>query len=458
MRKDCTVLWLAEGSVSPLCQTAVQERIWIARGLSEALVNAGSGEFDAIVVQMPFGAQTAGELLAHLQDTDPDAPVIIMEADLPVSEAVRLVRLGAYHVFASEIEPDIFLDHLESAIEARRARRRGQAGSRCSWRELMVGSSKAMQNVANTIEVIAERRSTVLITGETGTGKEIAARAIHLASSRSSMAFVAVNCAAIPEHLIESELFGHVKGAFTSAVQNRTGRFEQANKGTILLDEVGELPLDLQAKLLRVLQERELQRVRSSETVRLDVRVIAATNADLTQKVRQGLFREDLYYRLNVVPIQLPPLRRRTEDIPMLVEHFLAKICRIEELPQKRVSPAAIERLCSLPWPGNVRQLENAVEMAIAVSGARELLLPCDFRAFGPEPVPAVTMESLAEPAFFEEGLAFDAAVARYERTILMEALRKTNGNKTHAADMLGMKRTTLLAKLRNLESTCAAA
>src|ERR1051326_5315205 len=222
------------------------------------------------------------------------------------------------------------------------------------WESLLIGQSAAMRQVGNVIRLVGARRATVLITGETGTGKELAARALHRAGPRGRGPWVAVNCSALPGNLLEAELFGHVKGAFTGALQTRIGRFEQAQGGTLLLDEIGELPCDLQAKLLRVLQEREFQRLGSSETIHTDIRVVAATNCDLPRRIEQGRFREDLYYRLNVVPIQMPPLRQRRGDIPLLARHFVEKICRAEEIPVKSIATEAIGRLCGCLWPGNV--------------------------------------------------------------------------------------------------------
>jgi transcriptional regulator with PAS, ATPase and Fis domain len=278
------------------------------------------------------------------------------------------------------------------------------------------------------------------------------ARALHTASPRAHLPMVAINCSAIPENLLEAELFGHVKGAFTGAVNSRIGRFEQANKGTIFLDEIGDMPLDLQAKLLRVLQEREIQRVGSSETIRVDIRVIAASNVDLLERVSQKKFREDLYYRLNVVPIHVPSLRERLTDVPLLVSHFIDKACRAEGIPTKRVGPGVIQRLCAQPWPGNVRQLENSVEMAVAISGDRTVLYPADFNL---GTTPRIEPASVGTNDRFElpdHGLDFDHEVGRFERSILEQALKKAGGNKTVAADLLHLKRTTLLAKLRNLE------
>jgi transcriptional regulator with GAF, ATPase, and Fis domain len=261
---------------------------------------------------------------------------------------------------------------------------------------------------------------------------------------------VAVNCSAVPESLLEAELFGHVKGAFTGAINHRVGRFEQANKSTIFLDEIGDMPLELQAKLLRVLQEREIQRLGASDTIKVDVRVIAASNANLPEMVRQGKFREDLYYRLNVVPLEMPALRKRREDIPLLVDHFIAKICDAEGIPEKHVTPKALERLCNMPWPGNVRQLENSVEKAIAMSGYRDTLYPGDF-GLG-ESVKLFPVEPLSTPSILPEQVDFATAVSQFERAILEGALAKTNGNKTAAAELLGLKRTTLIMKLRGMQ------
>ena len=273
-----------------------------------------------------------------------------------------------------------------------------------------------MQDVENTIRLVGARRCTVLITGETGTGKEMAARALHMAGPRAHLPMVAVNCSALPENLLEAELFGHVKGAFTGAVNHRVGRFEQAHKSTLFLDEIGDMPMELQAKLLRVLQEREIQRLGSSETVRVDVRVVAASNANLLDLVRQGRFREDLYYRLNVVPLQMPPLRQRRGDIPLLVRHFVKKVCDAEGLPVKNVAPEAMRVLEAAPWPGNVRQLENTVEMAVVLSGDRDLLECVRFRFHqfgqrqtGNDPVPRTRARDLRSPGLRDRGDQFRA-------------------------------------------------
>lgn len=309
-----------------------------------------------------------------------------------------------------------------------------------------------MRRVSHIIRMIGGRRSTVLITGETGTGKELAARALHLAGPRQRKPFVAVNCSALPDTLLEAELFGHVRGAFTGAVLSRAGRFEQAHGGTLFLDEIGDLPLELQAKLLRVLQEREFQRLGSSETVHVDVRVVAATNCDLAQKIAQSQFRQDLFYRLNVVPLHLPPLRERREDIPLLAAHFLEKICGLEGIGLKSLSPPALQHLCRQDWPGNVRQLENAIETAVVLSGDRQVLSTLDF------PLPSLARSAVDVPgipaiALPEAGLDYERTLAGIERSILEQALERTAGNKKAAAAMLRLKRTTLSAKVRSLET-----
>lgn len=321
-----------------------------------------------------------------------------------------------------------------------------------SWRRFFIGRSPAMDRLAEKVRLIGPKRVTVLITGETGTGKEVTARAIHSASARGLEPMVTVNCTALPEALLEAELFGHVRGAFTGAVQGRIGRFQQADRSTIFLDEIGDMPMETQAKLLRVLQEREFQRVGSSETIRVDVRVIAATNVDLPERIVRGKFREDLYYRLNVVPLTLPPLRDRRVDIPLLADHFVEKICKHDGIPIRRIAPETMDLLSTYSWPGNVRQLENSLEMAIALSGDRLMLLPTDFclqrvesrQSFlGQDESPVIPVP--------DQGLDFEQTVGRIELQILEQALRRTGGNKTQAADMLRLKRTTLSAKLRSL-------
>jgi len=284
--------------------------------------------------------------------------------------------------------------------------------------------------------------------GETGTGKELIARTIHHNSPRADQPFVAFNAAAIPEGLAETELFGHVKGAFTGAVQGRTGRFELANRGTLFIDEVASMSLALQSKLLRALQERQLQRVGESRNVNFDVRVVAATNVDLRKLVKDGTFREDLYYRLNVIPVRLPPLRQRVDDLPLLAQHFLQKACESNRMPARTIGQDVMRALMAHDWPGNIRQLENAMEFAVAMSGqATEItstMLPEDIR----HPEHAGVLQPLVIP---DEGVNFTAVVSKLERDLILGCLEKTGGNKRQAARLLQLSRTTLIDKLNRL-------
>jgi len=406
--------------------------------------------YDGVVSELPLEGWTAAEWLEQAQRIAPGLPVVFRSSPADVNEAVRLVKLGA----AAYIDAAGGAGELACTLaETVQAHPRPAPAVAEPWRRTLVGESLAVERIAEMIRLVGPRRSTVLITGETGTGKELVARALHQASGRAAMPLVAINCNAVPETLLEAELFGHVRGAFTGAVQQRIGRFEQANRGTLFLDEIGDIPPEIQAKLLRALQEREIERLGSSETIRLDVRVIAATNADLTERMREGRFREDLHYRLNVVSIHVPPLRERAGDIPALVDHFIEKTCREEGLPVKRIGREALARMCSYSWPGNVRQLENAVEAAVVLSGERRDLLPSDFPL--PAPVRREATPSQSNPVLRlpDEGLDFERTVSRIERSILDQALARTGGNKKAAAEMLRLKRTTLSAKLKSLEA-----
>jgi DNA-binding NtrC family response regulator len=421
-----------------------------------------ASSYSVIVANFPLPDCTPDELLVEIKRGDPSVSVLIRDAAGGLLSAIRLTDAGADRVFGADFDPDGIAQHIEGARELRYRRELMALSSAVdqaaepvpAWRKFLVGDSPAMNQVFRTIELVGQRRCTVLISGETGTGKEVVARAIHLAGARSRLPMVTVNCAALPENLLEAELFGHVKGAFTGAANYRVGRFEQANGSTIFLDEIGDMPLDLQAKLLRVLQEREFQRLGSSETVKVDLRIIAASNADLVKRVDDGRFREDLFYRLNVVPIRTPPLRERQSDIPALAYHLVEKICRLEKIQVKQMSPQALWRLSELPWPGNVRQLENALEAAIALSGERQMLGPEDFPFhFGESKFAAAAAAAGPSISVPDHGLDFEQTVSQFERSILMQALEKTSGNKKQAADMLGLKRTTLSAKLRTLDA-----
>jgi transcriptional regulator with PAS, ATPase and Fis domain len=350
------------------------------------------------------------------------------------------MKAGAVHVATTAGEVGDQLDF----------RGRAQADL-CTRRSSLLGCSAAVQKVDADIRLVAGRRCNLLIEGETGTGKEVVARETHAAGDRRRGPWVAVNCGAIPEALLEAELFGHVRGAFTGAVQSRAGKFEMANHGTIFLDEIGDMPLSIQAKLLRVLQEREVERLGGNERIKLDVRIIAATNVNLAKQVEAGLFRQDLYYRLNVFRILIPPLRARKDDIPVLAQHFVDRFCTAEQLPRKSLDSQSYSLLNAHSWPGNVRELENAMESAVIVSGARAVVLPSDIRINAsaspaePEKGPTVDLPP--------QGLDYQTALEHFESNLLTQALERSRGNKTAAADLLGLKRTTLSAKMRVLES-----
>ncbi len=445
------VLWIVDEEAGKAACLADEPDVSVsfAGNLFEALRHLETSEFDAVIATVPL-LDTCPELLIdEILQLGTRSPIILHAPEANFGDAVRWTKLGVCQVLQNEAN---LADALAAAASSRQIHSLAAHLSLPSappWRKLLIGQSLKMHHVAETIRLIAPRRCTVLISGETGTGKEVVARCIHAASNRSQFELVAVNCSALPENLLEAELFGHVKGAFTGAIGHRIGRFEQAQRGTLFLDEIGDMPLALQSKLLRVLQEREFQRLGSSETIRVDARVIAATNVNLVEKVREGSFREDLYYRLNVVPIVVPPLRERTVDVELLVRYFIEKICRNEGIPTKHVSDAVIERLQGCEWPGNVRQLENAVEMAIALCGDRSILYPADF----PIPKRARVSDMAYQPfvAVPDQGLDFDKIVGSIELNILEQALRKTGGNKKLAAEMLGLKRTTLAAKLKSL-------
>ena len=307
---------------------------------------------------------------------------------------------------------------------------------------LVLGHSDAIREVLLRVNMVADKRTTVLTTGETGTGKERIARAIHALDPSARRDMVSVNCAGIPANLLEDEFFGHVRGAFTDAHQGRIGRFEQAQGSSIFLDKIGDLPLELQPKLLRVLQEREIHRIGGVETIQINTRVIAATNADLWSAVQEGRFREDLYYRVNVFPIHLPALRDRRTDIPLFLDHFLEGFCRREDLPRKVIHPGAEAELMARAWPGNIRELENAVEIAGIMSGDRRLLNHGDF---------SFQKHSPGRAGCLNRNMDYRAVVEQFERDLIARVLERTQGNKTLAAEQLRLKRTTLVEKWKKL-------
>jgi transcriptional regulator with GAF, ATPase, and Fis domain len=404
-----------------------------------------------ILIELPMPTSVIQATLEQAHNLPVPIPVLIYDQDGTLDESLIRPPMAAFH----HITGSLTLEELGAQVESARLEVRtagASAETQEPWRDLLIGESRPMRDLHAMVRLVSPRQSTVLITGETGTGKEMVARAIHMAGKRSATRMVPVNCAAIPENLVESELFGHAKGAFTGAVNDRIGRFEQANRGTIFLDEIGEIPLPVQPKLLRVLQERELQRVGGTGTIQIDTRVVAASNTDLELAVAERRFREDLLYRLNVVPIRVPPLRERASDIPLLAEHFIEKLCRREVLRPKALSSSALRRLMDYEWPGNVRQLEHAIEMAVTLSGEREQLYAGDIQLSDPKSVPAA-----GEPEINLRSscVNFDEVMAQVEKLLLQEALRKCDGNKAKAAHLLGLPRTTLLYKVKTLE-TCA--
>jgi DNA-binding NtrC family response regulator len=364
-----------------------------------------------------------------------------------VKDAVDAIKRGASDFVAKPFQFDELMHVLQKAIEQRRltsenAYLRSQLEERYQVSGIL-GRSGVMQALFQLMEIVARSNSTVLITGETGTGKEVVSRAIHHASPRRAHRFVALNCGALPETLLEAELFGHVRGAFTGAYETRQGRFEQAHKGTLFLDEVGTMSTALQTRLLRALQEREFERVGDSQTIKVDVRVIAATNSDLAKMVEMGTFREDLYYRLNVIPMHIPALRERPNDIPLLVKHFLNKCAPDTKM---HVSQSAMRLLMAYHFPGNVRQLENAIERAVALCAGRQEIDVSDL----PPEIQNVP-ETLRAPFidFPDDGLELSAYIASIERDLVQRALVRTKGNRNQAARLLHLKRTTLVEKLK---------
>jgi len=367
------VLWVSSDApdLDTFPETADRNKFHLLRAedLATALEILRRNPVQAILIRLPIPGCPADQLLTQLQHAAGHAPVVVYEPDGLVSRGAALTLLGAFQYICHPVPFEELHEVLLVALNRRISPAISTSHKSADWRNLLVGSSDPMREVIEVISLVGNRRSTVLITGETGTGKEVAARAIHQASNRSATRMVAINCAALPDHLLEAELFGHTKGAFTGAVNARVGLFEQAHRGTIFLDEIGEMPLPLQTKILRVLQEREVQRIGSSEPVPVDVRVIAASNQNLVKAVGQRRFREDLYYRLNVVALRMPPLRERASDIPDLARHFLEKVAEQESSASKRIDSSALDVLMRYGWPGNVRQLEHALESAVALSG-----------------------------------------------------------------------------------------
>jgi DNA-binding NtrC family response regulator len=442
-------------------------RVRQAESGEAALACLAEFAFDIIVTDLRLPGIDGSAVIEAAVARYPHIIAIVVTGFGTVKDAVEAIKRGARDFVSKPFQIDELLHVLESAIEQRQLKSenaylRSQLEERYRF-EGIVGKSRPMERLFQLLETVAPTNSTILVTGETGTGKEVVARAIHHNSSRRANRFVALNCSAIPETLLEAELFGHVRGAFTGAVGNRQGRLEQAHKGTLFLDEVGTMSVALQMKLLRVLQEREFERVGDSHTIKVDVRVIAATNSDLTKLVAEGQFREDLFYRLNVIPVQLPALRERKEDIPLLVQHFLAKFeaerdaapaggnakGAVDRLPRVTVSQEGMRRLMAYQWPGNVRQLENAIERAVAFTAGRSQI---DVEDLPTEVQQAQETTAASSVTLPEEGMDLEAFVANIERELIQRSLERTGGNKGQAARLLNLKRTTLVQKLKRLQ------
>src|SRR6476660_1287909 len=416
-----------------------------------ALAKLADFAFDVIITDLRLPGIDGSAVVEAAVERYPHSIASVVTGFGTLKDAVEAIKRGAWDFVSKPFQIDELLHALTAALEQRRLKSenaylRAQLDERHRF-EGLIGKSATMKRLFQLLETVAATNSTILIAGETGTGKEVVARSIHQNSPRRMHRFVALNCSAIPETLLEAEIFGHVRGAFTGAIGNREGRLEQAHRGTLFLDEVGTMSAALQMKLLRVLQEREFERVGDSKTTKVDVRVIAATNSDLQRMVADGQFREDLYYRLNVIPVHIPPLRERRDDIPLLVQHFLEKF-RGGGPAALTVSQEAMRRLMSYAWPGNVRQLENATERAVAFGGSRGQIEAADLppEVAGAEP-PSVS-GSLALP---DDGMDLDAFVANIERELIQRSLERTGGNKGQAAKLLNLKRTTLVEKLKRL-------
>jgi DNA-binding NtrC family response regulator len=411
--------------------------------------------FDIIVTDLRLPGIDGSAVVEAAVARYPDIIAIVVTGYGTVKDAVEAIKRGAWDFVSKPFQIDELLHVLDSALEQRRLKSenaylRAQLEEKYRF-EGLVGKSRAMTHLVQLLETVATTSSTILISGETGTGKEVVARAIHHNSPRRLHRFVALNCSAIPETLLEAELFGHIRGAFTGAVGNRQGRLEQAHRGTLFLDEVGTMTAALQMKLLRVLQERTFERIGDSHTTKVDVRVIAATNSDLGRMVADGLFREDLFYRLNVIPVQLPSLRERKEDIPLLVQHFLEKFAAQPGAARGPItfSQEAMRRMMAYVWPGNVRQLENAVERACAFSAGRSQIELSDL----PQEVQQAQELALSSPVTLpEEGIDLEQFVANLERELIERSLERTGGNKGQAARLLNLKRTTLVEKLKRIQ------
>ncbi|MFN7729540.1 MAG: sigma-54-dependent transcriptional regulator [Bdellovibrio sp.] len=408
-------------------------------------------QLDLALVDLNLPDGDGIELMTWIKSQHPGCQVIILTGHATIESAVRATQLGAFHFMTKPFSMDELVNVVEKALNQQKLQQENiqlkrELGRRSSFSQI-IGGSDEIQEILSLVERVADTESTVLITGESGTGKELIARAVHYNSTRSDHPFIAINCGAIPAELLESELFGHVKGAFTGAIATRVGRFEMADGGTIFLDEIGDLEPSLQVKLLRVLQERSFEPVGSTKTVSVNVRVIAATNKNLEDQVSYGKFREDLFYRLNVIPISLPALRERKSDIPLLFAHFMEHFNKSKSRKLAGISSEAMDCLCNYGWPGNIRELENLVERLAILKGFGQVEvadLPAKYRTL---------QANLAGDAMSfeipEAGMDFNTAVDMFENQLILRALEKTGWNRNQAALLLRLNRTTLVEKIK---------
>ncbi len=422
---------------------------------------ASHSRYEAVITDLRLPGLDGLELIRQLREAQPRLPIILMTAHGTTETAIEATKLGAYDYLLKPFEMDELLDMVGRAVASSRLMYEPVAmGDNPRFTDAIIGNSRAMQQIYKQIGRVAETNLPVLIRGETGTGKELIARAIYQHSARANQPFVAVNCAAIPETLLESELFGHERGAFTGADMRRIGRFEQANHGTIFLDEIGDMTPATQVKLLRVLQEKTIQRLGGKEPIPIDVRVIAATHRDLEAAINERLFREDLFYRINVVAVQLPPLRTRSEDIPLLIEHFLRRYGRELGSKAPAIQPEAVEFLSQQQWPGNVRELENVVRKAllsargyaITLTDVQEVISHSKRgRSTADQTMAEYAAQLLAAAQKGETENVYDEFHEAAERELLAQAMELAEGNKTKAARWLGISRLTLREKLNAL-------
>jgi DNA-binding NtrC family response regulator len=424
--------------------------VFLGKNGEEALLQMKEHSPDVILLDIILPDLDGLKILEKIKQKEPDSIVIMITATRTVKTAVEAMKLGAYDYVTKPFDADelsLIISRALSnqALEKEVKYLREEIDKNFNF-DSIVGKSKAMEDIFGVVRQIADSKSTVLIMGESGTGKELISRAIHYNSNRRNYPFVTINCAAIPETLIESELFGHEKGAFTNAIERKLGRFEVAQQGTLFLDEIGELSLATQAKILRFLEEKEFTRVGGAKTIKVDVRLITATNKDLPQLLRKGNFREDLYYRINVVPITIPPLRERKEDIPLLLDHFIRKFNNENAKNVKGVTKGALELMMSYEWPGNVRELENLIERLIALTSNE--YIQADELPFSLVNVSKIN--GLRE-YILDGKVSFVKAEEEFERGIILDALKRTNYVQSHAAEMLGISRRILKYKMDKL-------